>query len=117
MTDTIQSVAMADEAEYELLGQAQKDQLRQWITENLEPAATPWLAGKHRGAMSSYGIKHVFSEHVAGPAGDGYVSNGEFKGAMLDAGYQPVDAEATNWVFRCRPKRGSRLHEHCYGRR
>jgi hypothetical protein len=30
-----------------------------------------------------------------------YVSNGAFKGAMLEAGYEPVDLRERNWRFRC----------------
>ena len=42
---------------------------------------------------TSYGIKHIF-EHYGG-----YVTNGEFKGAMQIAGFKVKDAHEKNWVF------------------
>jgi len=42
---------------------------------------------------SSYGLKHIFSSNAF------YVTNGEFKGAMLVAGFTPDDKTRTNWCF------------------
>ena len=47
---------------------------------------------------TSYGIKHDFEF-----ATRLYVSNGQFKGAMLTAGYVPVNPGEQNWRFRIRP--------------
>lgn len=42
---------------------------------------------------SSYGLKHIFSASAF------YVTNGEFKGAMLAAGFTPDDTTRINWCF------------------
>ena len=83
MTDCVD-----DPAAFACLSPAQQTCLLTWIAHALRPArrASPW---------SSYGVKHVYS------AGSGiYVTNGEFKGAMLAAGYPPIDPTAQNWRFR-----------------
>lgn len=46
---------------------------------------------------TSYGYKHNFSSE-SGP----YITNGAFKGAMLAAGFAPVDDSAQNWCFRAK---------------
>ncbi len=63
-----------------------------WIAANMRPSRTP---DPYR---TSYGIKHRFEESEGGF----YLSNGQFKGAMLVAGYEPVDATELNWRFRAR---------------
>lgn len=79
---------MDDPAAFARLSPAQQACLLAWCAYALRPArrASPW---------SSYGVKHVYS------AGSGiYITNGEFKGAMLAAGYRPIDPTARNWRFR-----------------
>lgn len=44
---------------------------------------------------TSYGLKHIFEKYLE----DGYISNGEFKGAMLHSGYRVHDLEQLNWCF------------------
>jgi len=44
--------------------------------------------------MSSYGLKHVFEKDT-----DIYLSNGQFKGAMLLAGFTPKNITDLNWQF------------------
>lgn len=71
------------------------DQLKldEWINNRFEPAK------KFYQGRSSYGLKHVF-EHESGI----YVTNGEFKGAMLAAGHKPEDEKELNWYFKIRLK-------------
>jgi len=52
-------------------------------------------------ARTSYGMKHDFEREPEGF----YVTNGMFKGAMLAAGFRPVDASELNWRFRVKPVR------------
>jgi hypothetical protein len=48
---------------------------------------------------NSYGMKHDFDCEPDGF----YVYNGAFKGAMLAAGFHPVDESDLNWRFRVKP--------------
>lgn len=50
---------------------------------------------------TSYGLKHLFENEATSSF---YVSNGQFKGAMLIAGFFPVAAETVNWVYRISQK-------------
>jgi hypothetical protein len=67
-----------------------------WIWRNLKPTKAKVYPG------TSYGLKHDF-ERDAGY----YVGNGAFKGAMLEAGYEPVDPREQNWRFRCTKARAA----------
>lgn len=81
-----------------------------WIRDSLEPADTV-VSG------TSYGIKHVFASQAAQGSGlcsgHFYLTNGEFKGAMLEAGLKPVDRTTLNWEFyaRFKPARARRRTE------
>jgi hypothetical protein len=75
---------------YERLAPVEQAALIEWITLAIKPAKT--IAPN-----TSYGIKHDF-ESVGF-----YITNGQFKGAMLTAGYVPVDPEELNWEFKIRP--------------
>lgn len=44
---------------------------------------------------TSYGLKHAFGSSQGGF----YVTNGQFKGAMLIAGFTPSDPNKLNWNF------------------
>jgi hypothetical protein len=45
--------------------------------------------------QNSCALKGVFERSAGGFA----LTNGQFKGAMLAAGYQPVNSEQPNWTF------------------
>ena len=77
--------------EYEKLSPAEQAALLEWIRLAIKPAKTPVVE-------TSYGIKHDFEY-----ATRLYVSNGQFKGAMLAEGYAPVNPGEQNWRFRIRP--------------
>jgi len=70
--------------------QEQQEHLIAWIRAAIKPASR---VAQH--AQSSYGLKHVY-EHGTGV----YVTNGEFKGAMIACGLLPTDPEARNPVYR-----------------
>jgi len=59
-----------------------------WIAENISPRITP-LYGH-----TSYGIKHLLHSDVKI-----YLTNNEFKDAMLQAGYEPVNPNELNWRY------------------
>jgi hypothetical protein len=89
--------------EYAALSPDEQRRLLDWIAANLGPAKTPW-----RG-RTSYGLKHDYSyamQQAYPGQGTFYVTNGQFKGAMLAAGYVPVDPAEQNWRFCARPRRG-----------
>src|SRR5829696_5474805 len=75
---------------YERLAPVEQAALIEWITLAIKPAKT--IAPN-----TSYGIKHDF-ESVGF-----YITNGQFKGAMLTAGYVPVDPDELNWEFKICP--------------
>jgi hypothetical protein len=82
-------------SEYQELCPDTRAEVLLWIWRNLKPTKAKVYPG------TSYGLKHAF-EDDAGT----YISNGAFKGAMLEAGYLPVDRRERNWRFRCAWTRG-----------
>lgn len=85
---------------YEDLAPAQKATLRRWIVENF----TALKSIPKSGPVDSYTLKHYFEEFDHGF----YITNGQFKGAMLAAGHEPEDDTVLNWIFRARVKGGYR---------
>lgn len=57
---------------------------------------------------TSYGLKHVFErkyrEALSGTFESSYVTNGQFKGAMLEAGFDVKDKSQLNWHFNASEK-------------
>ena len=60
-----------------------------WIQRNLAPKKSA------NQTHSSYGIKHLL-QHDTGV----YLTNGEFKDAMIKSGYDPINPNDQNWYFR-----------------
>ena len=73
--------------------QEEIDTVTNWIAENISVRKTP-LDGH-----TSYGIKHLLERDV-----HIYLTNNEFKDAMLQAGYKPVDPNELNWRYRISKK-------------
>lgn len=69
-----------------------QQRLLSWINESLDPIKT--FNTRH----TSYGLKHVYESQTR-DGEDNYVTNGEFKGAMLKSGFRVKDETALNWVF------------------
>lgn len=67
---------------FDALPQERQDLLLDWIYNNLAPIKT--FNDRH----TSYGLKHIV-----------HFENGEFKGAMLKAGFDVQNRAALNWVF------------------
>ena len=74
---------------YDKLTSEQKAILCGWIDCNLLPRRTV------NRNYSSYGLKHLFEESALGF----YITNGQFKGAMLECGFDPYDEDDKNWCF------------------
>ncbi len=64
-----------------------------WIAENILPRKTPLME------RTSYGIKHILQRDTGL-----YLTNNEFKDAMLLSGYNPVDPDELNWSYRISKK-------------
>lgn len=63
--------------------------VRAWIVANIYPCK------KSGDYHTSYGIKHI----LEGDTGI-YLTNNQFKDAMLLAGFEPVDPDELNWTYR-----------------
>jgi hypothetical protein len=81
-----------DPAGFQKLEPEQQTALVDWIRAVLVPAKKVFR-------RNSYGMKHDFDREPDGF----YVYNGAFKGAMLAAGFHPVDESDLNWRFRVKP--------------
>lgn len=79
-----------DYHEFEQLPSQRQRDLLDWIDRNLRPIAT--FNARH----TPYGLKHLVTFESDK---DSYFTNGEFKGAMLQAGYKVRNKKTQNWVF------------------
>ena len=68
--------------------QEEIDIVMNWIAENISPRKTSLYD------HTSYGIKHLLERDVRI-----YLTNNEFKDAMLLAGYEPVNPNELNWRY------------------
>lgn len=69
-----------------------------WIHYHISPASR--TDTRH----SSYSLKHMVENDIGF-----YITNNQFKDAMLLCGYQPVDANKTNWLFKIKIDRADRV--------
>lgn len=65
------------------------DTVLNWIVAHIAPRKTV------NSRYSSYGLKHILQAHTGI-----YLTNNQFKNAMLMSGYMPEDQFALNWYFR-----------------
>jgi hypothetical protein len=82
-----------DMAQFSDLSMNEQTAVIDWIENNLIPRKTA-LHGR-----SSYGIKHLMQSAIGI-----YTTNNQFKGAMLQRGYEPVDPEKLNWTYHLNKK-------------
>lgn len=75
--------------------------LRYWI------GASIMLASNYDGT-TSYGMKHDFEREGF------YITNGQFKGAMVLSGYTPKDFYVLNWTFKVKHRVSRRFRGHSY---
>lgn len=59
-----------------------------WIANNIRPRKMPLFG------HTSYGLKH-YLDHDTGV----YLTNNQFKDAMMQAGYEPINPNALNWEY------------------
>lgn len=71
------------------LPEEEQQKVFEWIREYIKPRRI--VNRRH----SSYGIKHALYHFTKV-----YVTNNQFKHAMLLCGYEPVDANELNWQYR-----------------
>lgn len=76
--------------EYKKLTRQQQEKLRKWIQTDVVPHKIKSFRG-----ISSYAIKHIFEETEEGF----YITNGQMKGAMQEAGLKPRDERVKNWEY------------------
>ena len=60
-----------------------------WIHDHISPASRTYTRS------TSYGFKHMVENEIGY-----YITNNQFKDAMLLCGYQPVNPNETNWMFK-----------------
>ena len=70
------------------LSEAEQEKVLAWIKANVQPRETP-LEGH-----TSYGMKHVLQHRT-----NIYVTNNQFKEAMLLCGFYPVCIDELNWHY------------------
>ncbi|SRR6266550_67093 len=77
-------------ARFKLAPKEKQQKLLDWIKENVQPGEAKY---------TSYRLKHVVEDDI-----DEYVNNGEMKGALLYAGYEPCKDTLSylNWKFQVR---------------
>jgi hypothetical protein len=75
--------------EFDKLSPEEQLTLSSWVATYLEPIKS--FNERH----TSYGLKHLFESSEEGF----YITNGAFKGAMLDCGFRVKDETALNWAF------------------
>lgn len=63
--------------------------VKKWIADNIKPSSEV-LENR-----TSYGLKHILQKDTKI-----YLTNNEFKDAMLLEGYEPVDPNELNWEYR-----------------
>lgn len=76
--------------EYMNLTPKQRGIIQDWIKREVEPYKIKTFRG-----VSSYALKHVFEESEGGF----YITNGQFKGSLDAAGYEPKDRNVKNWEY------------------
>ena len=82
-----------DEIEFEKLTDSEKDILLTWTAQSFKSIKS--VNRNH----NSYSLKHIFSD-----AAGIYVTNGQFKVAMLRSGFVPANPTHEYWYFRISEK-------------
>lgn len=75
---------------FEKMPADRQKKLLNWIWDNIRPIHT--INRNH----TSYELKHLVD---LGEGEDNFFTNGEFKGAMLKAGYHVANFDEQNWEF------------------
>ena len=75
-----------------------------WIRENIRPRKSVLRK------RTSYGIKHILQRDTGL-----YLTNNQFKSAMLLSGYEPSDPNELNWHYRISAKSPAFKYRRIYG--
>lgn len=80
-----------DPKAYDALPESRKKELLDWISEKIAPSDTypEWPQAGY-----TYALKHIAAHDI------GYMTSGEFNGAMLASGYLPQYYRNRNWRFK-----------------
>lgn len=90
--------------QYQELTDEQKVIIQDWIIKNFE------RMDRFNLSNSSYNLKHLFENSPEGF----YITNGQFKGAMLAAEYNVKDEKEINWNFNVSKRSIERVKEKIY---
>lgn len=66
----------------------EQETVMNWIRDNIKPRKTPLYS------RTSYGMKHI----LEGNTGI-YLTNNEFKDAMMMCGFEPTNVNELNWTY------------------
>ena len=94
-----------DPLDFLRLPESEKEALNNWIDYALEPDNDN-LCPNH-----SYSLKHIYERDIGN-----YVTNGQFKGAMIQYGFDPVNPRELNSYYRVKfnPSILEKFNEHTY---
>lgn len=86
--DRFECVTQNDDAHFRDLTEEEQQMALRWLRYNVIPTKTPYEG------RTSYGMKHVLEDRTKI-----YMTNNQFKEAMLVCGFFPVDTDELNWCF------------------
>ena len=84
----LEKIKGADNAHFNEMSPVVQEKVLTWIRANIFPRKTPLLNS------SSYGMKHVLQDRT-----NIYMTNNQFKEAMLLCDFFPVHKEELNWHY------------------
>jgi hypothetical protein len=102
--DVVNNADLNNPDDFKNLTEEQQEILQDWILKNLE------RDNRFDLATNSYDLKHIFSDSLNGF----YITNGQFKGAMLAAGYEVKDELLKNWCFNVSKRSIDKVKETIY---
>ncbi len=74
------------------LPEGTQEQIDAWIKANFKHSK------RENKGHTSYGLKHILEDDMGI-----YLTNNQFKDAMMKAGFDPVDPDELNWTYRIKP--------------
>ena len=80
-----------DYKQFERLTKEEQAHLIEWIEKRVKPFETK----RYNEHLRSYQMKHIYEAETGV-----YLTNGQFKGGMLSAGFEPFDYDSMDWRFK-----------------
>ncbi|AQU78310.1 hypothetical protein [Planococcus faecalis] len=90
ITTAVRPITIDQSTEYEKLSPKQKAVIQDWIIREVTPHKIKTFRG-----VTSYTIKHIFEDSKNGF----YLTNGQMKGALDAADFEPKDRNVKNWEY------------------